>query len=236
MGTMVAGFAHEVRNPVASLRSLAEALNEELIEAKLPMPHVGRMLKVLERVERLVNTSLQFGRPATPKRARHAVWSVLSNASSALSPRTRDAMGALRIDMEPDLPPVFVDEAQLVQILVILLDNAFDAARSPRGVSLRALLHRPESEARARKSQPPPGPPSVRFEVSDDGPGIPEEILGSIFDPFFTTKPAGTGLGLSIAQQLLRENGGRLEVDTQPGGPTTFALIVPVDPPRPRGG
>ncbi len=66
----------------------------------------------------------------------------------------------------------------------------------------------------------------MRFEVIDDGPGIPEYMLTHVFDPFFTTKPNGTGLGLSIAQQLVHENGGRIELSSQVGRGTTFAVLV----------
>ena len=89
MGTMVAGFAHEIRNPMASLRSLAESLGEELAEANLELPHVHRMLTVLERVERLVRSSLVFGRPSPPRSAPHRPWTILSSAVSSMHARTR---------------------------------------------------------------------------------------------------------------------------------------------------
>ncbi len=71
-------------------------------------------------------------------------------------------------------------------------------------------------------------PALIRFDVADDGPGIRPDIIARIFDPFFTTKASGTGLGLSIAQQLVTENGGRVEVVSPAGGPTTFTLLVPI--------
>lgn len=229
MGTMVAGFAHEVRNPVASLRSLAESLAEDLAENKLEMPHVDFMLKALERIERLVRTSLLFGTPTTPRRSLHPPAQLLSNALSSLVARSRALGGRIAVEIDPRLPDVFVDDGQIVQVLVILLDNAIDAARTIEGVSARVSVDIvPDSESRSRKSQPPPGP-YVRFEVTDTGPGIPEELLGRIFDPFFTTKSSGTGLGLSIAQQLVSDNGGRIEIDSAPGGPTTFAITLPCE-------
>jgi nitrogen-specific signal transduction histidine kinase len=225
MGTMVAGFAHEVRNPMASLRSIAESLAEELHDAGVHLPHVARMLDVLERVERLVRASLLFGSPSPPRRAPHRPWELLSRAVTALEPRTSALGGELAIEADGSLPDVFVDEGQLVQVLVVLLDNALDATGSPQRVLLRAALTRP---ADARGAVPDPAAALVRFEVHDDGPGIPDDIVSHIFDPFFTTKAAGTGLGLSIAQQLLTENGGRIEIATGPGGPTVFTALVPV--------
>ena len=214
MGTMVAGFAHEVLNPVASLRGLTESLDEDLAETGLRMPHINRMLRVLERMERLVRTSLQFGRPDPPRRARHRPWTLLSNALMLIGPRTQ-AMGQdVRIEVDPELPDVWVDDAQISQVLVIFLNNALDATMAPRKVLMRAC--------RIGDTNAP-----LRFEVENEGPGISREDLSRIFDPFFTTKPTGTGLGLPIAQQLVNENGARLEVATAPDGPTRFSVVLP---------
>ncbi len=234
MGTLVAGFAHEVRNPMASLRSIAESLNDELIEAGVKLPHVGRMLKVLARVENLVRSSLLFGRPSPPRLAFHQPWMVMSSAVSALVPRTKLLGAELCIESDPDLPDVYVDDGQLVQMLVILLNNALDAAGNPSRVLLRVSCDRhlgPPTGRGHHKSEPPPRP-MVRFEVRDEGPGIPAEIMGQIFDPFFTTRASGIGLGLSIAQQLATENGSRIELTSPLGGPTTFSVLVPITDPE----
>ena len=230
MGTMVAGFAHEVRNPVAAVRSLAEELEEELRDAGRSSPHVSMMLEMVARIERLVRTALQFGRPATPRRGEHAPWRIVSDALTELHGRLRALGGDIRIEVEEKLPMVRVDDKQIAQALVILLNNALDAVQSTSRVSVRVRTARSldVTEPRVRKTEPPFAP-VVRFEVFDDGPGIPGEIVGRIFDPFFTTKPAGTGLGLSIAQQIVSENGGRLEVTSGPGA-TAFTIVCPASP------
>ncbi len=219
LGTMVAGFAHEVRNPVAALRSIAEALAEEHEAARLRLPHVARMLEVLERIEDLVATSLQLGRPAAPRRAAHRPWSIVSQALTSVGPRLRSMGQQPRIDLEDDLADVFCDDRQSAQALVVLIDNALDAAASASKVIVRARSERAAEGALGAGGW-------IRLEVADEGPGIPNEDLERVFDPFFTTKPRGTGLGLSIAQQLVSENGGRIEVRSRPGG-TTFAIVLP---------
>jgi len=226
MGTMVAGFAHEVRNPVAALRSIAEELEEELVANHVVLPHAKRMLMVLERIERLVRTSLQFGRPAAPRRRAYPPHAVCAAAIAGVAERARQSGERVDVEVEPGIQDIFADEAQLVQVLVILLENAIDAAGRPSLVRLRAARARTDPESRPRKSMPPP-PPSVRFEVSDQGPGIAPSDLSRIFDPFFTTKASGTGLGLSIAQQIVHENGGRLEVASARGA-TTFTVLIPL--------
>ncbi len=225
MGTMVAGFAHEVRNPVASLRSLAESLAEDLADANIQLPHVSRMLQVLERIERLVRTSLQFGRPAAPRRGHHRPWALVAAALGEVGPRIKEGDGEIRLEVEPDLPDVFVDDGQCVQVLVILLNNALDSVGSAQRVLVRVVRARSVDDSKEEGAQSPI--PLVRFEVHDDGLGIPAAILGRIFDPFFTTKPSGTGLGLSIAQQLVSENGGHFTVSSSRGGPTTFSVLLP---------
>lgn len=228
MGTMVAGFAHEVRNPVAAMRSIAEELGEELRDAGVALPHVDLLLRMVERIERLVKTSLQFGRPAAPKPAPQRPWVIVSSALAELRPRLRALEGEVNVEVEPDLPDVNVDERQLSQVLVILLNNALDVTGAAQRVLIRvtrATLS--EHDPRGRRSRPPP-PPAVRFEVIDDGAGIAPEHLTRIFDPFFTTKASGTGLGLSIAQQIVSENSALLEVVSTPGTLTTFSVVVPV--------
>lgn len=232
IGTMVAGFAHEVRNPVASLRSLAESLAEELADSGIELPHVSRMLQVLERIERLVRTSLQFGRPAAPRRARHRPRALVEAAIAEMAPRLRGHALGFAVEIMSDLPQVYVDDAQIVQVLVILFNNALDATGVPSRVQIRATLGaadlrpRPPQREGARESTTPPQA-AVRIEVHDDGPGIAPEIVDRIFDPFFTTKASGTGLGLSIAQQIVGENGGVIELTSSRAG-TTFVVAVPL--------
>ncbi|HTJ84153.1 MAG TPA: ATP-binding protein [Polyangiaceae bacterium] len=235
MGTMVAGFAHEIRNPVAAMRSIAEELNEELAAVGLSLPHNGLLLRMVERIERLVKTSLQFGRPAAPRRSMQRPEVIVSFALSEIHARLRASTEPMRVEVDPDLPELFVDERQLTQALVVLLDNALDATGSVARVWIRVRRGSAiEGEARTRKSDPPPMS-QVRFEVIDDGPGISADLLDRIFDPFYTTKPTGTGLGLSIAQQIVNENGARLEVASGPGG-TTFSIVVAVEPPTSNAG
>ncbi len=223
MGTMVAGFAHEVRNPVAAIRSIAEELEEELREAGASTLHIGLLLQMVGRVERLVRTSLQFGRPAAPRRARHRPCAMVASAMAELRPRLRPLGQEIAVEVEEGLPDVHVDDRHIAQVLVILLQNALDAAGSPSRVRMRLGVARaPHPGARS-----PEEDPSVRFEVINEGPGISPDVLGRVFDPFFTTKPTGTGLGLSIAQQLVHENCGRLGVDSPPSGPTSFWFDVP---------
>jgi signal transduction histidine kinase len=136
-------------------------------------------------------------------------------AISTLGPR----LGGLPLRCQID-PEAFVlaDAAQLTECLVALIDNALDAACGPAGVGLDVVR---EATADGR---------NVRFEVRDTGPGIPEAEQSRIFDPFYTTKPNGSGLGLALAQTLVKENGGRLFVDSAAGRGAVFSLVLPEAP------
>lgn len=223
VSTMAAGFAHEVRNPLASVRMFGELLLAELDASGEHHDIVGRMLSQVNRIERLVRTSLRLARPERPRKGHH--WpSVIVNATlEALVPRLRDMKGELDVRVEEGLPRVLCDDAQAVQILVILITNALDATQDPSGVLLRVGTRREPTDFDS------PARRVVVFSVVDTGPGVPEHLRASIFHPFFTTKAQGTGLGLSIAQQIAHENGGRIELVPGDGGGSIFTLIVPTE-------
>lgn len=214
IGTMVTGFAHEVRNPVSAMRSLIEVLDEETPSGDPRRPTLAKLLRHLDRIERLVKSSLKFGRPVEARRTPTIPQRITEEAVEQLRPRTR-SIGDIRVEVSANLPEVDVDEAQMVQVLVALLNNALDATGYPDQITLRA-----DQYFRA-------GEHGVFVEVRDFGPGIQNHVIGRVFDPFFTTKAGGTGLGLSIAQRLVQDNGGRLEASSIPGLGATFTVFLP---------
>lgn len=218
--TMVGGFAHELRNPLAGIQALAEAYLAECPAEDTRREYVERMLPLLARIGRFVSASLRFGEPERPERRRQAPVQLLQAASDALSPRWLALGAAPRLVSRPGLPDVLVDPPQVIEALVELIENALDAVGDPRRVCLALAVQRPDGDA----------PGHVRLEVRDDGPGISASDLCHVFDPFFTTKPKATGLGLSVAQTLVRENGGRLLARSTPGFETVFAIVLPEAP------
>ncbi|MGV3619356.1 MAG: sensor histidine kinase [Archangium sp.] len=206
--SIISGFAHEVRNPIAAILSLSEAAmmadpDNETGLARIPM--------LVSRVESLIRQALAYSRPKPPVRSLHTTTALIDHAINLLRPRDTP----VRLDVPPvtvDVPPVMVDMLQCEQVLVNLVENALDAARSVVRVAVR------------------PGrtpAPSVCIEVSDDGPGVSSDLAERIFEPFFTTKAHGTGLGLAIARDLTRLNGGELRhvVDAPHGA--TFRVYLP---------
>lgn len=207
--SIIAGFAHEVRNPMAAILSLTEvAMSADPAHDSV----LVRIPGLVARVESLIKQALAYSRPKPPKRSLHQVDFVIERATSLLRPRDTSVM--LDFDVPDDeQPPVLVDLLQAEQVLVNLLENALDAAKTRVQVSVR--------DGRTPAA-------SVCICVRDDGAGVAPEVAPRIFDPFFTTKAHGTGLGLAIARDLARLNGGDLRLGS--GSETTFELFLPSTP------
>jgi signal transduction histidine kinase len=205
--SIIGGFAHEVRNPLAAILSLTEAA---MLEQPTEDSTLVAIPGLVSRVESLIRNALSYSRPAAPRRELHHVTTLVDQAMALLRKRQRPI--ELHVDWpQSDTPPVMIDLLQCEQVLVNLLENALDAA---------------STHVRVRTRRAQATVPAVCVEISDDGPGVPPEIAQRIFDPFFTTKAHGTGLGLAIARDLARLNGGELRHSPSPNG-ATFQFYLP---------
>ncbi|MBI2882162.1 MAG: PAS domain S-box protein [Candidatus Tectomicrobia bacterium] len=219
IGTLVAGVAHEILNPVNTLSIKLQILQmgikasdpEKLGEA------FGSMAAQVERITRITKNLLQFARQREPLPKKLDVRRVLDQVADLVEYQYRVSNVDLVRDYAQGLPQIEGDEDQLSQVFLNLVGNARDAMPEGGRITLRA---RPFFEGRA---------PWVRVAVHDTGTGIPKGILGRIFDPFFTTKPEGkgTGLGLSIAYGIVESHGGRIDMDSREGEGTTFWVELP---------
>ena len=205
--SIMAGFAHEVRNPLAAILSLTEAA---LLEVQPPDSPLVRIPGLVARVEALIKHSLSYSRPSAPRRELHQASTIVEHVAAVVRRRAGKTLEVA--PLSPKLPPVMVDLLQGEQVLTNLIDNALDAAKSHVQVTARQVSV---------------GVPAVCIEVLDDGPGISPETAARMFDPFFTTKAHGTGLGLAIARDLARLNGGDLRYSAVPSGGTAFQLHLP---------
>jgi PAS domain S-box-containing protein len=217
LGTLAAGIAHEVNNPLGIIISRIEVMLLEDEQHKLA-PEVREDLVVIhrqaQRVARLVQSLLSYARPVTRPRTavdvNQAVEEVLLLAERQLT------KGGVRLvaSLDRGLAPTFGDVSALEQVLLNLITNARQAME---GAGEIRVVTRPA----------PAHPGWIELVVSDTGPGIPTEIVSKIFDPFFTTKASGTGLGLSITQRIVQEHGGVIEVAASRGAGTVFVIRFP---------
>jgi signal transduction histidine kinase len=222
VGQMAAGFAHEIRNPLAAIRSLSDNLLTELPEGDDRREYATRIVSLTRRLERFVRSSLRFAQPREPAARPCSALGLAEDALEVLSTRfkTGPAVQVLRADATA--PKVLVDPDQIAEVLVALLENALDVVASPDHV--RVLVDVAGSADGVEEGA------FVTIEVADDGPGIPPELQARVFDPFFTTKPKGTGLGLSIVQRIVRNNRGHLRLISRPGE-TRFRILLPAAEP-----
>ncbi len=227
LGTLAAGVAHEINNPlsyvVGNLAFVREALAagaatppEALTQARQALDEAN---EGAARVRQIVGDLRALSRSGEDRREPVDVGAAVRSAANVAAGVLRPC-AALRLELDPT-PPVLGDPARLGQVFLNLLVNAGQAIGEGR----------PEANAiTVRTAIEPDG--RVRVEVSDTGPGIPPEVLPRIFAPFFTTKPAGqgTGLGLAICQQAVEGMGGVMEARSRPGEGATFTLLLPPAP------
>jgi two-component system NtrC family sensor kinase len=221
MGSLLAGVAHELNNPLAVLSGQAQLLQGQGQDPAI----TRRALKIGEaadRCVRIVRNFLALARQRPPERAHTGIKQVVTGAVELLAYELRSDDVEVVIDLAADLPVLWADPHQLHQVLVNLLGNAHQAMR--RQPRRRRIVARARFDREAGR---------VRLEVSDTGPGIPSEIQARIFEAFFTTKAAGegTGLGLSLCRGIVEEHGGTIAVESMVGEGTTFVIDLPVTAP-----
>jgi two-component system sensor histidine kinase/response regulator len=224
MGSLLAGVAHELNNPLSVVLGQAQLLQRAVSEPAL-MLRTEKITVAAERCCRIVKNFLALARQRPPERSDVVLNQVVGEAVELLAYELRTDNVTLSLDLADDLPTLWADGHQLHQVVINLLTNAHYALRrsaSPRQISIATRF-----EAAAGR---------IHLEIADTGPGIPPEVRARIFEPFFTTKGPreGTGLGLSLCQGIVEDHGGVITVQSEVGRGTRFAVTLPVVP-RPAG-
>jgi signal transduction histidine kinase len=215
LGTLVAGIAHELRNPLGIIRSAAEILSNEERTGPQRREATGLILEETRRLDKSIREFLSFARPRPARPEPTDVVGLLERAVALHSAREQGSRLKITERMEDGLPLVMLDADLIRQVFDNLLANAEEAKPdSEEGVALTISVYRADKR-------------HVRIDFTDDGVGIEEDQLGRIYDPFFTTKRDGTGLGLSIVLKIVTEHRGRLQVASEPGAGTTFSVLLP---------
>jgi signal transduction histidine kinase len=230
--------AHEIRNPLAGIGASAQLLRERMRGTEHAQL-TDLILEEVARLDRIVENMLQFARPAQPNLRLEDVRECIQRALDLVMEEASRNDVTVETTFPPDIPKVWVDPDQMVQVVLNLVQNAIQAAAGGEvRLVLRRVVRRPyvrrrsgrrrEDQARIPGGQPPPQD-WVELEITDDGHGVSPENLERLFDPFYTTRKAGTGLGLSITQAIVQEHGGLISIRSAPGKGTTVLVDLPED-------
>lgn len=219
-GTLAAGVAHEVNNPLASISSLVQFLKQDDVT-----PEQRELLETIftqvTRISGILQELMNFARPRSEGQELTNLNQLLQQTLRLISFNRDFRQVAITCHLDEHLPRVMVNPDQIQQVLIDMLLNAADAVSGGGTVTLRTRLHGLAQTAE-----------EICIEIEDNGVGINEENLRRIFDPFFSTKPSGkgTGLGLSVCHGIIAAHGGRIEVQSQPARGARFTIILPRTP------
>jgi signal transduction histidine kinase len=220
IGTLAAGVAHEINNPIGIMASRIELMLEDAEASGLPAA-VREALAVLERntqrVGRITQGLLSFARRGSGHKQPTDLNAVVGETRLLFETNVWKAGITLERGLAPDLPPIQADAGQIQQVILNLLNNARDA-----------LDHRGAIRVETGRVEGRPG--WVRLVVADTGPGIPPEVRSKLFLPFVTTKAGGTGLGLSISHRIVQDHQGEIHVASHPDTGTAFTILLPALP------
>src|SRR5579859_8108840 len=215
LGTIAAGVAHEIRNPLASIKTFAQLMPERMDDPEFKNEFSKLVLKDVDRITKVIESMLAFARPGQVSVREQSTNELVEEAILLIQPRLKAKHVELTRAFQGN-PVVKVDKQQMLQVLVNLLSNAVDAVDGKGNIRVATGVSQFETKTFAV------------IEVSDSGPGISAAVRSRLFDPFFTTKKEGTGLGLSISQKIARDHGGTITVSSVEGKGTTFQINLPV--------
>jgi len=215
VGQMAAGLAHEIRNPLTSIRGFAQLMSEKSQDSKGQFKeYMQIMIQEIDQADSFINNFLQLARPKPPQKQICSINELILNFVRVFESQAFLQGIKVKTDLQ-EVPPVIADKDQIKQVLLNLCQNALQAMDNGGTLTLATHYHEEEKE--------------ICFRVIDDGPGIPAESIDRIGTPFYTTKDQGTGLGLSISYTIIDKHRGRVEVKSKMGEGTEFSIYLPVD-------
>lgn len=229
LGILSSGIAHEIRNPLAGIKAMAQNMEEELAEDSLHKEYISRILRQVDRLDILLRSFFTYAKPLRPDPKECHIRTIIDEALALFTRKLKEKNIQVEQSYAKDLAKVFVDASQIQQVMINMILNAIQAMDDNGKISISAENTEQQMPAIDRRKRTP-GLLSNKFiEISlmDDGEGLEETLTEKIFNPFFTTKASGTGLGLAIVYQIIREHGGYIDVESQKGEGTTFRILLP---------
>jgi len=217
LGKMAAGVAHEVRNPLSSIKGFATLLGSRFKDGSQEHEAAGLLVQEAERLNRSITELLNYARPTPLKKENINLAEIIASSLKLISSDAKALEVETSLDVSPDLPPVSADRDRINQVLLNLYINGLQAMEDvKKDKFLKVSVHQAQS------------PGFIEIEVQDNGKGIPAEDIDRVLDPYFTSKPDGTGLGLAMAYKIIDEHKGAIRFKSQSGQGTTVIVSLPV--------
>jgi two-component system sensor histidine kinase HydH len=211
LGQLSAGLAHELRNPLGTIRASSEMLSRNLSESEVSREVAGFISTEVDRCNSLITRFLQFARPLAARLETADLAQTIDHAVAMVAREVPDI--AIYKNYAPEIPPFPFDGELMERVFYNLLLNAAQATSAGGAVTVKT---------RAASN-------FAEISVIDRGSGIEQKALDTIFNPFFTTKPQGTGLGLAIVAKIVDEHGGKITVESEPGKGSIFRVLLPME-------
>ena len=229
VGEAAAQLAHEIKNPLGSIRLGIEMLREYMVTADA-LKTMGLVERGIHHLNKLVVDVTQFSRRRQLDTAEVDLRELINASLELVADRVQDKETLIERDYAPEAITGNWDEEQLREVFVNLIGNAIDASESKSPVKISTELVDSGSAARSIIAPARARGERARITITDHGTGMDQKTLARLFEPFFTTKKRGTGLGLSIVRQIVDLHGGNIEVESEPGKGTTFRVELPLGP------
>jgi two-component system NtrC family sensor kinase len=228
VGLLAAGIAHELNNPLTGVLTFSSLIRQNLPDGSADAEDMDLVIRETKRCADIIRRLLDFAREKAPEKKYTDLNQVIEE-TARLVQRPADLSGiAINLDLDRDLPPVWLDGHLIKQVVMNMLVNAEHAIDGGGTITVRTRRF-------PTPVSPEPGAPAVpmvEIAISDTGCGIPEKNLKRIFDPFFTSKEVGkgTGLGLSVSHGIVKAHGGTIKVESTVGQGSTFRVYLPLEP------
>jgi len=228
LGTLSAGMAHEIKNPLVSIKTFAQLLPERYQDSDFRDTFSNLIGHEIDRIDSLVNQLLRFARPAKPVLKPMHVHDVLEKSLQLVGHRLYQKEIKLTRSWEADVDTIRADADQLEQVFLNFFLNAMDAMNRGGELHVTTEIHAATEWVTAISGTNGDSHEILRVSIRDDGEGIRKEDIAHVFDPFFTTKDYGTGLGLSVVHGIIQEHGGQIEVESEIKKGTAFHILLPL--------
>ncbi len=212
IGSLAAGVAHEIRNPLSSIKGFAVYFKERLSGNAEDQKTADIMIQEVERLNRVISQLIEFARPLELKREEVSLPDLINHAVALISAEAQKNQIEVAIDIPANSPALEADSDKIKQVLLNIFLNSLAAMKNGGRLSIRLV---PEKD-------------NIAVIITDTGGGIEKEDLPRIYDPYFTSKPAGTGLGLAVVQKIMEAHGGAVSVESTPGRGTGVSLQFPL--------